>query len=211
MKIPQLVIEYLDSSTKQTSVELTYIDGFLCDDCYKIQAKTSLAIPQKSLLVLEDFLIEFASDQLVLVILKAKIRSSNVKNYLNYLCLADHSPQVVQSVQRYKHNQMLKKIEFDDPSQHYIPDNVQFPHAPHLIGFGVKSADKSLEFSKKRTRKKVLESQDDILAALVPEGFDPNYSKPLEIPVQTQEMEDNEVFPNFPEWALVYLSCYLKS
>ena len=204
MKLSRLVSGYLNNSSKLIPIELTYIEGFICDDCYKIQAKTDLPIPSKCLLLIEDFDLNPNLENLSLTVLKATVRSTNVKDYCNYLCLVDHSPEVVQSLQKYKYSQVIKRVEDSDITQR---------SDPLLIGFGLKSANKSSEFARRRKFKKILESQDDMLTALIPEEARQTFAQPIPIKHTAKEEKppaEDEEFPDFPEWALIYLSSYLK-
>ena len=213
MKIIPLILEYLENSKKITPTELTLIDNYLCDDCYKINSETTLEFPSKCLLTINDFEIKVKEESISILICKASVKSLNVNDYTKYLCLADHAPQVVQSVKKFKYSQIISKINSTESSLQYIPEPAEYTPVPFQIGFGVKPINKNSEFIKKRKIKKILESQDDILSAIIPEKITPKvvFSEPKPLIKESEIIEGDDEFPEFPEWALIYLNYSLKN
>jgi hypothetical protein len=208
MKIPAFIVDYLENSSKQVPIELTLIENYLCDECYKVLSDSNLQLPKKCLIVVQDFDLSIKDDQITVHILKAFIKSLQVADYSRFLCQAEHSPQVVQSLKKHKHSELVKKLSFPDT----FPEVAATTPDPLLIGFGLKSKDKSSEFSKQRKVSKVLESQDDILSAFLHESKPSVFSEPLQSKqAKIKESEEiEEEFYDFPEWSLIYLSYCMK-
>lgn len=210
MKIPLLISEYLDTGKKVTPFECSFIENHIFDDCYKLKCDSAQNLPRKCLIIIEDYEIHIKDDSVSLTILKAIIKSTRVDDNLSSLCYADHCPQVCESLRKYKHSQIVKKLNFED----------NLPLKPGLIGnnigFGLNSIDKSLKFAKMRMIKKTLESQDDILTALNPENKTSSIQtkKETKVVVENKEKEiienQDDELPNFPPWAISYLYYSLK-
>ena len=182
MKIPLLIVNYFNNLDKQVPVELTLIDNFICDDCYKVKLKSNVNLPARCLAVIFDYEFLTTEEKIVFVINKANVKSLNVEDHTKYLCLADH---------------------------HVSEENV-IQENPLHIGFGVNSKDKSLNFSKKRKVNKVLESQDDILTAFIPLHDNFTHKTVEKKPLPNEEIIEDDFF-EFPPWALTYLYYYLKN
>lgn len=117
-----------------------------------------------------------------------------VQDHSNYLCLADHSSQVVQALQKQKHSQIMQKFSLEE-SQLSSFNDVHVPVSS--IGFGMNSSEKSLKFAKQRSNYKFLQSQDDILLAL------PTLKN--NEPLEDEKKEKEPELSDFPDWAVVYL------
>jgi hypothetical protein len=112
MKIPLLIVNYFNNLDKQVPVELTLIDNFICDDCYKVKLKSNVNLPARCLAVIFDYEFLTTEEKIVFVINKANVKSLNVEDHTKYLCLADHSPQVVSTMTKFKHSELVKKLNF---------------------------------------------------------------------------------------------------
>lgn len=194
MNIPRIISEYLDTPSKKSTFEATLIENYLCDDCYKLLCTHILPLPSRCLLTIIDYEINPKPEGLSITLKKALIKSVKVQDHSAYLCFADHNTQVVQALQKSRHSQIVKKFSYEESQLSSLPE----PRSPtNLIGFGVKSSEKSVKFAKQRNTNKILQSQDDILSALATAPAPPTHlNKPA---------EDLIDFPDFPDWALAYL------
>lgn len=192
--IPKIICDYLDSPLKKSSFEATLIENFLCDDCYKLSCTHILPLPKRCLITITDYEIHSNPQGLSITVKKALIKSIKVQDHSAYLCFADHNTQVVQALQKSRHSQIVQKFSNEETQLSSLPE-IAVPVTS--IGFGVKSSEKSIKFSKQRTTIKILQSQDDILSALatVPQNL-------VHIPEPAEEQID---LPDFPDWALAYL------
>ncbi|OMJ66958.1 hypothetical protein SteCoe_36020 [Stentor coeruleus] len=210
MKIPILISEYLDTGKKLSPFECSYIENHIFDDCYKLKCDSEQNLPRKCFIIIEDYDIHIKDDNISLTILKAIIKSIRVDDNLSSLCYADHCPQVCESLRKYKHSQIVKKLNYEDS----FPIKSGF--VGNNIGFGLKSVDKSLKFAKMRMIKKTLGSQDDLLTALNlgNKANSLQEKKDSRVVVENKEKEiieiQDEELPNFPPWALSFLYYSLK-
>lgn len=168
MSLPKTICSYLEDPDRKAKFDAVYVEPYLCDDCYKVKClileSLTPSIPNRCLLNVIDYEIISSPQGVTLTILKAVVKSKKVQDHSNYLCLADHSVQVVQALQKHKHSHIVQKYSLDESQIATFPDAVLNTANP--IGFGLNSSEKSLRFEKQRTKFRIIESQDDILNAL---------------------------------------------
>jgi hypothetical protein len=205
MKIPNIVLNCLENKPKR-QFEAFYIETYLFDDFYKIKCSSFVPFPKKCLLVIQDYDLLSTDDGLSLSILKAYVKSTRINDTSEYLCLVDHSPPIVNFLQKSRHSKLADR---------FSPPESSFPvpkTSPNDIGFGLNSASKGEKFSKSRQIAKVVQSQDDILAALMPQTEFIPISQRIKQERNVVEKEEELGFKgcDFPGWFLVYLSYSLR-